>query len=181
MSVTTDLRTVCSYFYEYETQEPQKTKMAKNQVSWKDQARAKENLTFQQTQLLSFVNSLKPRVWFFCLLHLLWHSIWKINPVHLTIAACCTTQNGQNWIKWQDYTRKHYLLINTSFRQKCRDNYWDWNNLWIFPLMKFDNNDGASALEESATPPPCLGVHIGMILPVLLRILILPAIVLVSL
>ena len=48
--------------------------------------------------------------------------------------------------------------------------------------MKFtNNNDGASALEESATPSPCLGAHIGMILPVFLRILILFAIVLVFL
>ena len=48
--------------------------------------------------------------------------------------------------------------------------------------MKFtNNNDGASALEKSATPSPCLGAHIGMILPVFLRILILFAIVLVFL
>ena len=48
--------------------------------------------------------------------------------------------------------------------------------------MKFtNNNDGASALEEAATPSPCLGAHIGMILPVFLRILILFAIVVVFL
>ena len=46
--------------------------------------------------------------------------------------------------------------------------------------MKLDNNDGASALEESATPPPCLGVHIGMILSVLLQILIPFAIIYLS-
>ena len=50
--------------------------------------------------------------------------------------------------------------------------------------MKFNNNDGASALEESATPPSitiCMvEVHIGMILSVLLRILIPFAIVCLS-
>ena len=42
--------------------------------------------------------------------------------------------------------------------------------------MKFNTNDGASALEESATPPSitiCMvEVHIGMILSVLLRIVV---------
>ena len=47
--------------------------------------------------------------------------------------------------------------------------------------MKFNKNDGASALEGSTTPPLIrMGVPNSMILPVLLRILILFAIVLVS-